>query len=76
MIIKSFKKYVDRIKFFRSMFDYEIKRNYFYNSFNLTIAQNLHVYKVFQMIVIDQNFNKINTMFQIMSLMFETHHNR
>ena len=41
------------------MFDYEMKRDYFHNLFDLTIAQNLHVYKFFQIIVIDQNFNKI-----------------
>ena len=58
------------------MFNYEIKRDYFYNSFDLTIVQNLHVYKFLQIIVIDQNFNKIKISFQIMFSMFETNYNR
>ena len=58
------------------MFNYEIKRDYFYNIFNLTIIQNLHVYKFFQIVMIDQNFNRMKIIFQIMFSMFETHHNR
>ena len=58
------------------MFDYEIKRDYLHNLFNLTIVQNLHVYQSFQIIVIDQNFNKMKIIFQKMFSMSKTHHNR
>ena len=36
------------------MFDYKIEKNQFHNSTNLSIIQNLHVHKIFQIIVIDQ----------------------
>ena len=56
------------------MFNYEIKRDYFHCSSNQTIVQNLHVHKFFQIIVINQDFNKMKIIFQIMFSMFETHH--
>ena len=69
-----FKNAWTKLNFFVLMFDDEIKRDYFYYSFDLALAQDLQIYKFFQIIVIDQNFNGMKIVFQILFSMFKTHH--